>query len=133
MILLLEDDERRIEHFVAGAATFAPDLPVHVWRTAPAMLADLGESLGHATLISLDHDLVPSGEGDPGCGYDVATTLAGLRPCCPVIVHTSNVDRGDVMSDALVRGGWRSARVDPFGAGWIAERWVPCARSLLGR
>jgi hypothetical protein len=99
MIFILEDDERRVRRFVESSASVAPGLPVRVWRSARLMIADLPDCLEHARVISLDHDLneSPSDPADPGCGYDIAKLLAELIPCCPVIIHTSNGERGTWM------------------------------------
>jgi hypothetical protein len=135
VILILEDNADRVRDFLATAATVAPELPVRVWGNAPDMTGDLIDALELATLISLDHDLIsPAGDpSDPGTGYDVAKLLGELIPCCPVIVHTSNADRGGWMSGELVRGGWRVRRVYPYGDDWIRTRWADAVRRLLNR
>src|SRR5215203_3841764 len=96
MILILEDHDERVRRFEEVAARVAPSLPVRVWRDAHAMIRDLAECLGDARVILLDHDLnrLTSDPDDPGTGYDVAKLLGQLIPCCPVIVHTSNGERG---------------------------------------
>ena len=133
MICILEDDERRVRRFRAAAAVVAPGADVRVWRAAPAMLADLPAWLPAATLISLDHDLnpMPGDAADPGSGYDVAKALEALPPCCPVIVHTSNGERGTWMEGALSLSGWRYDLVAPFGDDWIEKEWAPLVKRLL--
>lgn len=134
MICILEDNEDRIRQFRAAVAVIAPDEPVRFWRSAHAMVADLVDGLEHASIISLDHDLVrPADEPDPGTGYDVARVLAELLPCCPVVIHTSNGERGTWMEGALQRAGWQYDRVYPFGDDWIAKDWAPVVRRRLGR
>ena len=135
MICILEDDDGRVRRFRAAAAEVAPHLPVRVWRSARVMIADVPQWLCSASVISLDHDLnrLPGDSDDPGCGYDVATLLEGFRPCCPVIIHTSNGERGTWMEGALALGGWRYARVAPIGDDWIEQAWAPLVRELLGR
>ena len=134
MIHILEDDEDRVRRFRAAAAAVAPDVPIRFWRSAREMIADLAEGLEHATIISLDHDLnrLP-GEPDPGTGYDVATLLQELIPCCPVIIHTSNGERGTWMEGALSHAGWHYDRVYPNGDDWIEQAWTPLVRQRLGR
>lgn len=135
MICILEDNEERVRQFRATAARVAPDMPVRIWRSAHAMIAELPECLPNVLLISLDHDLnrMPSDADDPRSGYDVAKLLEELTPCCPVIIHTSNSERGTWMEGALSLGGWRYDRVAPFGDDWIEKEWAPLARRLLGR
>ena len=135
MICILEDDDERVRRFLAAAGVIAPGLEVRIWRSAVAMIADLPACLPSATLISLDHDLnrLPADADDPGCGVDVAKSLEALPPCCPVIIHTSNVERGTWMEGALSLGGWRYERVAPFGDQWIENDWSPLARQLLRR
>ena len=134
MIYILEDDEERVLRFRAAANTVAPNLPVRVWRSAHAMIADLVDGLEHASIISLDHDLhCAPDEPDPGTGYDVARLLEELIPCCPVVIHTSNGERGTWMEGALAQAGWRYDRVYPFGDDWIETQWAPVVRRRLGR
>ena len=133
MILILEDDDDRSRRFRAAAAAVAPGVPVRVWRDAQVMIRDLHDCLGRARLISLDHDLnrPPAESQDPGSGYDVAQLLAELIPCCPVIVHTSNGERGTWMVAELTRAGWTHARVYPSDDDWIGQVWAPLAKRLL--
>ena len=131
MICILEDDAERVRQFLAAAAVVAPGMTARVWRDAHAMIAEMAECLEQAAVISLDHDLyrLPGSE-DPGSGYDVATLLAELIPCCAIIVHTSNGERGDWVVAELERaGGWRWERVYPDGNSWIAGEWA----AALGR
>ena len=135
MIYILEDNDDRVQQFLATASRIAPDVPVRVWRDAHAMIADLVDGLEHATVISLDHDLnrLPTEPRDPGSGYDVASLLGELIPCCRVIVHTSNAERGDFMVAELERAGWQYDRVYPFGDEWIANDWGKALAKCLGR
>src|SRR3954470_11508292 len=98
------------------------------------MIADLKEGLERASLISLDHDLNPQSPDspDPGTGYDVAKLLAELIPCCPIIIHTSNGERGTWMAGVLQRAGWQYDRVYPLGDDWISKDWAPIVRRRLG-
>ena len=134
MIFILEDDDERVRQFRSEAARVAPGVPVRVWRDAHKMIADLVDGLEHASIISLDHDLhrPPAEPDDPGSGYDVATILGELIPCCPIIVHTSNGERGDWMVAELERGGWQYERVYPDAEDWIAGEWAGVLRRSLG-
>jgi hypothetical protein len=130
MILILEDNADRVQRFLAAANVVAPGVPVRVRRSAHAMIDDLPDTLEHARLISLDHDLNQfPGEPDPGCGYDVAKLLSELIPCCPVIIHTSNGERGTWMEGELSRADWTYDRVYPFGGDWIETQWKAAARA----
>ena len=133
MIFILEDNDERVLAFRTVAATVAEGVQVRFWRTAHDMLADLVDGLEHATLISLDHDLNPlAGDVlDPGTGYDIVKVLAELIPCCPIIIHTSNGERGTWMEGALTRAGWQYDRVYPFGDDWIEKDWGPLVQRLL--
>ena len=132
MILILEDNDDRTRRFIATAGAIAPGVPVRVWRIAHAMIDDLLDTLEHARLISLDHDLnqLPC-EADPGCGYDVVKLMAELIPCCPVIIHTSNGERGSWMEGELTRAGWTYDRVYPFGDDWFETQWEAVVRARL--
>src|SRR4051794_39820962 len=95
IVLMLEDDDEGIDRFEVVAVKLGVELIS--WPDANVMLAEMGQFLHTASLISLDHDLFPFRDIDPGDGLDVAKHLATLLPACPVIVHTSNRLRGDAM------------------------------------
>ncbi|HEY1190623.1 MAG TPA: cyclic-phosphate processing receiver domain-containing protein [Gemmata sp.] len=129
IVLMLEDDRERVDRFEAVAAKLGAELVI--WADAHRMLAELPSHLASAALISLDHDLLPLRDVDPGDGLDVAKHLATLAPACPVIVHTSNRIRGDAMMGALELAGWEHHRVPPIGDDWIEVDWFRQARRLL--
>jgi hypothetical protein len=52
---------------------------------------------------------------DPGTGYDVVNILAELIPCCPIIIQTSNSERGTRMQGALSLPRWQFDPVYPLG------------------
>ena len=84
--------------------------------------------------ISLDHDLEPMspGDGDPGTGRMVADLLAGFRPTCPVIIHTTNRLAADGMEFVLADGGWAVERIMPYeNCRWIAGAWLPIVRKAI--
>jgi FixJ family two-component response regulator len=129
IVLMLEDDEERLDRFEAVAAKLGVELVS--WADARAMIAEMGQFLSAAVLISLDHDLMPIHDIEPGDGLDVAKHLAGLTPSCPVIVHTSNGVRGDAMEGELELAGWTYHRVSPLGDDWIEIDWHRVARRAL--
>ena len=122
-----------MRRFTAAADAVAPGVPVRVWRSAHAMISDLGACLEHARIISLDHDLnrLPADADDPGCGYDVAQLLAELILCCPVVINTRNGERVTWMEGELTRAGWSYDRVYPFGDNWIETQWTAVVRARL--
>ena len=135
MILMLEDDAERIERFTAVLARIAPGVELRIWRDAWKMIREAPPLLSAARLISLDHDLDPEGEGadDPGTGWDLTKVLAARRPCCPVIVHTSNGERATWMAGEFELGGWEYHRLPPLGDDWIERDWRRLVRRLLKR
>jgi ADP-ribosylglycohydrolase len=132
-ILILEDNDERIAAFQRAVAELGPEFGLKIWRDAPTMIAECEGHFATAHLISLDHDLnpVPGGVADPGTGVDVARFLAECRPVCPVIIHTTNGDRGESMHNDLRFADWISERVGPLGNEWIEKSWLKKAREFL--
>lgn len=131
MILILEDDAGRVRGFHAALARVFPGMPVIVWSSAHTMIAEVADRLPRARLISLDHDLyAPDGSPDPGDGLMVAKYLASQHAACPVIVHTSNSERGNWMMGEFELGGWPCTRVLPIESGWIERDWIVEAKRL---
>ncbi len=135
MLLMLEDDAERIQRFGTVLQRIAPGLEVRLWRNAWRMIEEMGPFLASALLISLDHDLEPEegDKSDPGTGWDVTKVLAALPPACPVIIHTSNGDRGTWMMGEFELGGWEFHRIPPLGDDWIENDWRRLVRRLLKR
>jgi hypothetical protein len=133
-ILILEDNADRITQFTGVLARLASDMPVLWYRSAKAMVREIGEYLGRVAFMSLDHDLEPyPGEEDLGEGVDVTRHLATLRPACPVIIHTSNSDRASWMMADLERAGWKCVRVPPIGDDWVESDWCRAVGRCLKR
>jgi hypothetical protein len=63
----------------------------------------------------------------------VAKLLGELIPCCPIVIRTSNGERGTWMEGELSIAGWQFDRVYPFGDDWIEKHWAPLVRRRLGR
>lgn len=131
LVLMLEDDEERLDRFWTVAAKLGVELID--WADARAMIAEMGQYLQTAALISLDHDLVPIHDIEPGDGLDVAKHLASLPRTCPVIIHTSNRIRGDAMVGELELAGWQYHRVLPVGDDWIEHDWHRVVKRVLKR
>lgn len=69
-VLILDDDNRRVDRFRRVVADMKPRPEVHVWHTAHGMIRDLDKHLSDAAVLSLDHDLEP---------LDAASRAAQLR------------------------------------------------------
>ena len=133
MILILEDSHDRIQRFERVIRQLVPAMPFHVWHDAPSMVREVGALIAGARLVSLDHDLMTLPDGsDPGDGLDVARFLAAQSIIRPVIVHTSNGERGRMMMGELQYAGWVCERVTPFGDDWIERGWVGVVARILG-
>ena len=130
-ILILDDAVDRLEQFRASVANWPKPMDVRSWRTAGDFIREVESHLPHAALISLDHDLYVDGDEDPGDGLDAARFLATLRPVCPVIVHSSNVDRSLQMVGELENGGWDAVRVAAIGRRWAENDWSVEVRSRI--
>jgi FixJ family two-component response regulator len=128
-VLMLEDDAERLARFHDTAARLGLDIVS--WADAHLMIAEVQQVLPVAALVSLDHDLEPTGPRDPGDGLDVAKFLAALAPLCPIIVHTSNGPRGDAMMGEFELAGWDHHRVAPLGDDWIECDWHALVRRLI--
>jgi len=134
MLLLLEGDGERLKRFAALMRSIAPELHVHIWRDAHAMIQEAGPLLPATSVISLDHDLMPeAGAPDPGDGYMVAQWLTAQPIVRPVIIHSSNGERSTWMAGEFDLAGWRHWRVVPFGDDWVEFDWRQRMRRLLAK
>jgi hypothetical protein len=132
MLLMLEDNDERAARFRTTLQVIAPTLPIHIWNSAYALMAEAGPFLSAATLISLDHDLEPQAEGDdPGDGYLVAKWLVAQPIVRPVIIHSSNGERSSWMAGEFDLANWRHWRVVPMGDDWIETDWRRLVKRLL--
>ena len=132
-ILMLEDNDERIESFQAVVATLSPPLRLKVWFDAPAMIAESPPLFDEACLFSLDHDLNQraGANRDPGDGLEVAKFLALKQPICPVLIHSSNYERAWSMHNEFRFAGWTVDRIGPIGDDWIQRLWLPKVQDLL--
>ncbi len=133
MILILEDDEDRVNRFRGALRRIRCSHQLIVWRDAHQMAIEVGQHLSAARLISLDHDLEPETRTspDPGDGRVVVQTLTEHQQLCPLIIHSSNGTRSDWMAGDLELAGWTYRRVAPIGVRWIEEYWQHVVRDLL--
>ncbi|MBI3879122.1 MAG: hypothetical protein HY301_03545 [Verrucomicrobia bacterium] len=132
LILMLEDDEDRIRRFEDAVKTIGGSLRIRIWRDAGLMITGCDQLLSSALLISLDHDLNSVTGADPGTGLDVAEFLASRQPTCPVVIHSSNVEKSWSMHNELRFAGWTVERVGPLGDDWIMTTWISTVTRLLG-
>lgn len=134
-ILLLEDNTERIKAFQEVIKSLGKDYEFKIWRDAPSMCADCANYFATTVLISLDHDLNPQPGAltDPGTGLDVARFLGDFMPVCPVLIHSTNVDRVWSMHNELRFAGWNVDRIGPLGSDWIEKSWFTIARDLIAR
>src|ERR1700722_3418113 len=133
MILILEDNNERVAAFERVVAGLGDGFTLKIWRDAHSMIRECEEYFPSAALISLDHDLNPQPgvTTDPGTGLDVAKFLGDFLPVCPVLIHSSNVDRAYSMQNELRFSNWKPDRVGPLGENWIPTTWLHRIRELL--
>jgi hypothetical protein len=130
LIAILEDDERRSQAMLMMLKKILPEYSEQFFDNAPDMIVWLKKNLSSLALISLDHDLGANhhkkGEiFDPGTGRDVVDFLVSQKPCCPIIIHTTNPQGGEGMKWALEEAGWQYEVVIPFkDIEWIEELWI---------
>ena len=131
--MILEDDQTRINRFLAALQSVAPASRVICWHSAKKMIAEADLYLPYTRLISLDHDLYPpAGQtDDPGDGLEAARFLALRRPRCPIIIHSSNGDRARMMAGELELAECSCKLIAPLGDDWIEAHWARVVQSLL--
>lgn len=125
-MLALDDESAREARFRASAT---PDLQIDVRNTAMSFMEQFDRVRGTVALLALDHDLALD---DPQDGLDVLRAVIERSPRpLPVVVHTSNTDRGQIMMGELELAGWPARRVLPFGDRWVESDWLHAVRELL--
>ena len=128
LILLLEDDADRVARM---RQALGPSFEVRVWASARQMIEECAPFLDAASVISLDHDLVTADGSDPGDGLEVAKYLVTAPKVVPVIVHTSNGERGRWMMGEFQLASWPCRRVLPIGEDWIESEWLAEVRAAM--
>lgn len=129
-IVILEDNIERQGEMKRVLQNSFSQYDCVIFDNAPDAIEWLRNNLQNTVLISLDHDLGPNrrvgGEiFDPGIGRDVARFIENQKPCCPVIVHSSNSMPAFDMTISLQTSGWQVARVVPHDdLEWISRDWV---------
>ncbi|MEX2214327.1 MAG: cyclic-phosphate processing receiver domain-containing protein [Phycisphaeraceae bacterium] len=132
-VLILDDENARVERFKASLAIINMSLTVWSERSAHDWIEGARARVASACLISLDHDLYPPAGSDEdwGDGLIAAKYLATCKPTCPVIVHSSNADAARHMVGELELAGWDVHRALPLGSDWIESDWAVLVRELL--
>jgi len=137
VVAILEDNAERQQAMRSAIANALPDATCIFFKSAHAIIEWLKTNLDSVSLMSLDHDLefLPGSEGlliDPGDGRDVAQSLAPRKPCCTVIVHTSNSMAASSMMFTLQDAGWQVERVLPRSdLAWIDWGWKATVLPLV--
>jgi ADP-ribosylglycohydrolase len=132
-ILIMEDNDERIAAFEKTVAALGDGFELKVWRDARSMCAECEQYFPTTALISLDHDLnpAPGAAIDPGTGLEVVQFLGDFAAVCPVVIHSTNVDRVYSMENELRFAGWKVERVGPLGSDWIETSWQKRVREIL--
>jgi CheY-like chemotaxis protein len=136
-VLLLEDNSERVAAMGEVLAELASEITVRLTDNAPEFTELLDRELPFADLVLLDHDLGPSREVsgtrvDPGDGRDVAAALSRRTPCCPVIIHSTNISAAFSMESTLVDSGWKVSAIVPYcDLVWVREAWLPLVMKSL--
>lgn len=136
-ILILEDDPFREQEFRRLLKTEGLDFSL--CSDPLDFLRELAFSSADVKLLSLDHDLShverSCGVMSLDCGCAVVEFMKGMKPFCPVIVHSQNEIAAAKMSQALKEAGWKVEVVsDPPEAegSWIELSWIELIRRGWG-
>jgi hypothetical protein len=136
-IAILEDNADRRAVMRACIADRFYTFESHFFDEARAMIAFLDQNLADVLVVSLDNDLDPKDgpDGravDVGEGRQVAEFLATREPVCPVVIHTSNANAADAMTEMLGTAGWKTRRTVPMDdTKWIEDEWFFVVRRAL--
>ena len=136
-IVILEDNAERQAVMRACIADRFYTFDARIFDDAAETIAFLDVNLCETIAIALDNDLEmktgPDGRAiDPGEGRQVAEFLAKRTPVCPVIIHTTNSNAADAMTEVLTTAGWKTRRVVPFDdVTWIATDWFTAMRRAI--
>lgn len=101
--------------------------------TAPKAISLLKKLYSNLEVISLDHDLGPDGDEDPGSGMDVVLWLEKQVPSVRIIIHSANLPAGNEMFTRLERVGFTVRRIFPLAGPWIDSDWQKAITDLKNR
>jgi hypothetical protein len=136
-IVILEDNAERRAIMQACIADRFYTFDARFFDEPAEMIALLAANLSDVLVISLDNDLdmKPGADGravDVGEGRQVAEFLATREPVCPVVIHTTNANAADLMTETLRAAGWKTRRVIPMDdTHWIEDDWFFVVRRIL--
>ncbi|HEX3148214.1 MAG TPA: response regulator [Gemmataceae bacterium] len=136
-IVILEDNADRQAIMRRLLADRFCTIDTHFFDNVPEAIEFLDVHLGETLVVALDNDLdmKPGPDGrmiDQGEGRHVAEFLAGRRPACPVVIHTTNSAAAEAMIETLRGTGWKTRRVIPFDdMAWIESDWFPAMRRAI--
>ena len=130
---MLEDDEDRLTRFCSLLAEHWPQVEFRHWRSAHTFIEAYPGLPQSPAWIGLDHDLFvqDASEPDPGDGRFAARFLATQRPCCPILIHSTNSFAADSMLFSLQDAGWNFERISPIGEDWIEAYWLPTLKRMM--
>ena len=133
LILMLEDESARLARFHAVLTQHVPRPELRHWRTAESFMKGFRASDRTPDIICLDHDLFVDSpdDPDPGDGRDVANDLALVKPCCHIVIHSSNTPAAEAMLFTLAEAHWDVERIAPLGHDWIESYWWPTVKPWL--
>lgn len=131
-IAILEDNAERI----AAMKKWLADrlyMYEHCFFEAADQLIDwLAVNKQRVLIMSLDHDLEPLHQSQPGTGRLVADYLATKSPSFPIILHSTNRPAVVGMKQVLEESGWQCTVVAPYeDLTWIDEAWWPALRQQV--
>lgn len=145
VLLILEDDRRRINKFHSVTRKSVPDLNVQIHTTAPGFIAAIQAVLDYRgpsspdlkLFLSLDHDLDEGNcpyESNHQSGTEVVDFLCTQFLRMPTVVHSANRDEGDSMAKKLRKKGFETERIRPFAdLSWIKWDWLPVISRWFSR
>ena len=123
-IVILDDESDRLSAMTNALSSNTSKYKIVTFKNAPEIIDWLRHHQSSASLISLDHDLIPisRNEPDPGSGRDVADYLAAQSPSCHVIIHSTNTMAAAAMETTLAENGWSCSRFCPYNdLEWVTD------------
>ncbi len=133
-IAILEDDLGRIAAMKEWLEDRLPMYEHVFYHSADQMIDWLSQNINRVLIVSLDHDLEPINQANPGTGRMVADYLGMKKARFPVLMHSTNRHAVTGMKLVLEDAGWECAVVAPYDdLAWIGESWWPTLRQQILR
>ena len=131
-IAILEDDLGRIAAMKEWLVDRLPMYEHVFYDSADQMIDWLSQNMGRVLIVSLDHDLEPIRQTNPGTGRLVAEYLAMKTARFPVLMHSTNRHAVTGMKQVLEDAGWECNVVVPYDdLAWVGESWWPMLRQQI--